>query len=158
MKKMNFNIYNLLFRISVCLLCWCFDSLFYILGFGLNVKTILIVIYRWCLYKSSDFDLKIFFFTGFLYDFVHIVPLGLHGLLFSLIYLIGENQSRYLKTSYEYIKWFVFLVFLIIFFQIESIIMFLADKFLVFNKSIFFSILVCFAVYPFVFRFLQRYD
>lgn len=156
---MLFDFTTLIRRLFICASCWLFDSfLLYLSSGGVAPRTIGVVIYRWCLYTRSNLDLKILFAIGLVYDVFFILPLGVNGFSFAVIYLLGQSQARYLRTSHQYTRWVIFIVFLIILIQLESVIMSALGRLIAINSSVIYSILITFAIYPLMFKSLQHYD
>lgn len=158
MKNWDFNWHFFARKLLLGLIFWLFDSLFLVLGTSLYVQTTLILIYRWALYRPSAIDLKLLAFLGLMLDAVLVIPLGVHSFLYILFYILLQQQERYLSTSHQYIRWFLFLAVILIFNQAEYLLRIMLGNNLVLDLSFLLSVMVTFALYPLIFRFLQRYD
>ena len=158
MKNLPFNWHVISSKLATAIIFWLFDSIFVVLGSGLYVQTTLVLIYRWALYTSGEHDLKILLFLGLMCDVIMVMPLGVHSFLYVLLYLFLQTQSRYLITAHQYIRWFIFLVIIILFNKAEWLLRFLLGQSIAINLSVLFSVLITFAFYPMMFRFLQHHD
>jgi cell shape-determining protein MreD len=158
MKNLGFDWHFIGRKLLIGLIFLLFDSAFIALGTGLYIQTTLILVYRWALYTPSAIDLKLIVFLGIILDAVFLMPLGLHSFLYILIYILLQSQERYLSTAHQYIRWFIFLGVILIFNQLEFILQMMLGQTLVVNLFILYSIMITFAFYPVMFRFLQIND
>lgn len=139
-------------------ICNLFDTFILFQGIGLRLQTTLIVFYRWALYTPHRYDLFIFIFFGLFWDSIFHLPFGFHSFLMLIIFIIIHTQKRYLQTNHQYIRWIIFLGFLVLVNQIEYALHILLDKQIVFSFTLILSIFITTALYPFIFKFLQHYD
>lgn len=68
----------------------------------------LIPIFYWAIYRSYDFSVVSAFMIGLFLDFLDGTPLGINTLIFTLFYLAGRTQRRYLVGKSFVFVWFGF--------------------------------------------------
>lgn len=138
--------------------CNAIDAFILFQGAGLRLQTALIVLYRWVLYTPQSGDLLIFMIFGFFWDIIYHLPFGFHSFLILVTFIILQTQKRYLQVSHQYMRWLVFLGVLLLVNQVEYALHLLLGQQIVVSPMLLLSMFVTFALYPFVFKFLQHYD
>lgn len=138
--------------------CNAIDAFILFQGIGLRLQTALIVLYRWVLYTPQSGDFLIFMIFGFFWDVIYHFPFGFHSFLTLVTFVILQTQKRYLQVSHQYMRWLVFLGVLILVNQIEYSLHLLLGQQIVLSAMLILSMSITFALYPFVFKFLQHYD
>lgn len=71
----------------------------------------LIPVFYWAIYRPEDFSILSAFIFGLFLDFLDSTPLGINTLIFTLFYLILQNQRRYIIGKSFVFVWFSFAVF-----------------------------------------------
>lgn len=158
MIKLNYKLIEFARRFLFFACCNLFDALILFKGYGIRTQIALIAVYRWVLYTPKNGDLQIFMLVGLFWDAIYNLPFGFNSFLILLIFTILNTQKRYLQVNQQYIRWAIFLGFLIVYDQIEYFMHFLIGQKIVLSIKLYVSLLITFSFYPLVFKYLQYYD
>lgn len=158
MTKLNYRFTAFARRFIFFACCNILDALILFQGYGIRTQIALIAIYRWILYTPQYGDLQMFILFGFFWDAIYNLPFGFYSFLALATFIALSTQKRYLQVNHQYIRWLIFLGFLILSNQFEYLMHFFIGQQIVLSFKLIFSLLITFSIYPFVFKTLQYYD